>query len=455
MAHEADWQAQLRQLAEATGARLMAQGAALPSPPSEGVAGPAWPSGPVARWWFALVPEEGFLAAAYAVVLGRAVDASGQAVYGPWCGTWLGRVAVLAALADSDEGRRKGASVQGVARWGRLWQVLERARLQGVTRWVSARLWRRDALRALWWQAQAQMRATDRLQAQQQAWAQWAEAVLAEVQALRTVLGRQEEVVAAVRALAAHAAAKVSEGRTAAEEGAAAMRASDGEAVGDSAPVAEGDGLLARFYRDLEAAFRTEDEMAERVRVYLPWIAPYLGEVVVDLGCGRGDWLAVAMGHGHRVLGVEPNAVLAQEAVARGVPVVVEEGLVWLRAQPAGSVAVLSALHVVEHLPFAALLAWLVEAARVVRPGGLLFLETPNPENGYVATHHFYNDPTHVRPLTPELLAFALSWAGFAQVEVVRLHPLPGRIEASDPASERLNGWLHGAQDFCVRGVRR
>jgi O-antigen chain-terminating methyltransferase len=213
--------------------------------------------------------------------------------------------------------------------------------------------------------------------------------------------------------------------------------------------------VLERFYRDLEDAFRGAAGVADRVRGYLPWVAPYLGELVVDLGCGRGDWLMVAQGHGHRVLGVEPSAALAEEAVARGVPVAVADGLEWLRAQPDASVAVVSALHVLEHLPFAAVLAWLIEAFRVVRPGGLVFFETPNPENAYVATHHFFNDPTHLRPLTPELLAFALRWAGFDAVEVVRLHPLPGRIEASDPAAERLNGWLHGAQDFCVRGVKR
>lgn len=432
MAFESNWQDRLQQLAEATGTRLSAQGSELPTPPAAVTAAPEWPSGPVARWWFALVPEGSFLAAAYELVLGRALDASGQAAYEPWCGTWLGRVAVLAALAESDEGRRKGARVQGVARWARIWRVLERVRLGRVNGWLSAFLWRWDAIRALWWQMGAQSRWNERVQAHQQAWLRWGETM--------------QSAVAAVRTMAAHTAAKVAHEAVSAPESVASARGA--HAVG--IPEAE----LSEFYRAFEAAFRDGAAVAEQVQDYLPWIAPYKGELVVDLGCGRGDWLALAMDDGHQVLGVEPSAVFAKEAAARGVPVVVEDGLAWLRAQRDGSVAVLSALHVAEHLPFPVLLAWLKEAARVVRPGGLIFLETPNPENGYVATHHFYHDPTHMRPLTPAFLSFALSWAGFAQVEVVRLHPLPGRIEANDPASERLNRWLHTAQDFCVRGVR-
>lgn len=445
------WQESLLRLAEETGRRLAGQQGALPALPLEEPTDWRWPKGAVARWWFALLSPEDFLAAAYEVVLGRAADASGLAAYAPWCGTWLGRVAVLAALVGSEEGQAKGARVAGVRRWSEVWHGLQRLRLGRLERWVSGWLWRRDALRALPWLAARTQQWVERDAERRRAWSRWAEAVLAELVAVRERVGGQEEALIAVRTLASHVAAKVA--RSVARDELAFSEAE--RARGGAAKGLLGDEVLATFYRDLEAAFRDGAEVAQKVRVYLPWVAPYLGELVVDLGCGRGDWLAVAMGHGHRVLGVECNAALAEEAAARGVPVVLEDGLGWLRAQREGSVAVISALHVLEHLPFAEVLAWLQEAARVVRPGGMVFFETPNPENGYVATHHFFNDPTHVRPLTPDLLAFALSWAGFAEVEVVRLHPLPGRIEGQDPASERLNGWLHGPQDFCVRGVKR
>lgn len=455
-----EWQQVLQRLAEETGARLAAAEQRIAVPAARGQRGAVWPSGPVDRWWFALVPEGEFLAAAYAVVLGRAVDASGAAAYSGWTGSWLGRIAVLAALVESPEGRSKGAAVAGVRRWARVWHVLQRWGAERLSARLSDLLWRRDALRALAFGVARWEAAEREEEAEWARWRAWGEGVAQALERLEAAtakelgrlfgeVGRLNEEVAAVRTTAVEGARLVA----ASERGGSITEAGAAGSAGAASPV--GEAVVERFYRDLEDSFRDAALVTERVRGYLPWVAPYLGELVVDLGCGRGDWLAVAQGHGHRVLGVEPSKTLAEEAVARGVPVVVADGLEWLRGQPEGSVAVVSALHVLEHLPFAAVLAWLIEAFRVVRPGGLVFFETPNPENGYVATHHFFNDPTHLRPLTPELLAFALRWAGFDAVEVVRLHPLPGRIEASDPASERLNGWLHGAQDFCVRGVKR
>jgi O-antigen chain-terminating methyltransferase len=115
-----------------------------------------------------------------------------------------------------------------------------------------------------------------------------------------------------------------------------------------------------------------------------------------------------------------------------------------------------SAFHVAEHLPFELLFDLVHEAARVLRPGGVLLLETPNPENLLVATHTFYHDYTHRNPLTPSSLGFLLRYAGLHRVDVLRLNPYPpsARVPGTELVTERLNGLLCGPQDFAVVGER-
>jgi len=392
---------------------------------------------PAQRWHWALVPPDAFLGQAYRGVLGREPDPSGEAAYAPWLNDWLGRVAVLAALVDSDEGRAHGAVVEGVRNWARVWHALRNWRLRSVAQALGGWLWRRDAVHALVHGVQARDDALQvwalQLQRMMAAWhrAQAAgDAELAAIDARLTALGQTLLELSS---------------QTGGCAGAERHRPSE---TALSAAVPES------FYQALEAAFRPAEQVQQTVREHLPRIAPFWGELIVDIGCGRADWLWVAQGHGHRVLGVEPNAALAQQALAAGVPVVVADGLAWLQTQPEGRAAVVTLLHVAEHLPFGMLLQWLQEIGRVLRPGGMVLLETPNPENGYVGSHLFYKDPTHLHPLPPDLLRFALSWCGFERVEVAGLHPLPGRIDAADAASERLNGWLHGPQDYVVVGYR-
>jgi len=80
-----------------------------------------------------------------------------------------------------------------------------------------------------------------------------------------------------------------------------------------------------------------------------------------------------------------------------------------------------SGFHIAEHLPFQVLKKVVREAKRVLVPGGLLILETPNPENISVGTSSFYLDPTHERPIPPELLSFLPEFYGFKRHKVLRL----------------------------------
>jgi O-antigen chain-terminating methyltransferase len=184
---------------------------------------------------------------------------------------------------------------------------------------------------------------------------------------------------------------------------------------------------MSDFYRAFEDRHRgSREAIAQRHRVYLPFLAALremdLPARLVDLGCGRGEWLQLARGEGWQVQGVDADEGMLAACRAAGLDARHGDALEYLRGMADASAGVVSAFHVAEHLPFETLRALVAEAMRVLAPGGLLVLETPNPENLVVGSSAFYMDPTHVRPLPPLLLAFAAEYAGFARTTTLRLH---------------------------------
>ncbi len=180
------------------------------------------------------------------------------------------------------------------------------------------------------------------------------------------------------------------------------------------------------FYREFEANFRgTREEIVGRLRVYLPFLRPFTeaaeGPGLVDLGCGRGEWLELAAENGMRAEGVDLDDGMLQDCFARGLSARNMDAIAFLRSLPDASRAVVSGFHIAEHLPFEVLQALIAEAHRVLQPGGLLILETPNAENLDVGTLAFHMDPTHNKPLPPGLLSFLPRYHGFARAKVLRL----------------------------------
>jgi SAM-dependent methyltransferase len=184
------------------------------------------------------------------------------------------------------------------------------------------------------------------------------------------------------------------------------------------------------FYRAFEERYRGARELiAERLTVYdhftLPLAAAYPGAVALDLGCGRGEWLELAASQGFAAFGVDLDEGMLAACRERGLNVDVADALTTLRARADASVAMISAFHLVEHLPFDLVKELALEAERVLVPGGLLIMETPNAENLLVGTNNFYLDPSHIKPIPALLLGFLADYSGFARHAVVRLHGEP------------------------------
>ena len=106
------------------------------------------------------------------------------------------------------------------------------------------------------------------------------------------------------------------------------------------------------------------------------------------------------------------------------------DALDYLRGLTANKLNVITAFHVVEHISFDALRQLVDEAYRVLKPGGLLILETPNSENLVVGTADFYLDPTHQRPLPEQLLSFVVEYSGFARVKTLFLQESPELVKS-------------------------
>ncbi len=122
-----------------------------------------------------------------------------------------------------------------------------------------------------------------------------------------------------------------------------------------------------------------------------------------------------------------------------------------LRSITDASLKAVTAFHFVEHLPFATLVDVIDETRRVLRAGGLLIFETPNPKNLVVGACNFNSDPTHHKPIFPETLRFVLSQRGFANIRVEYVNPVPGSPFVDDNEMSRaLDSWFFSGRDFAV-----
>jgi O-antigen chain-terminating methyltransferase len=186
----------------------------------------------------------------------------------------------------------------------------------------------------------------------------------------------------------------------------------------------------ADFYRAFEDRHRgSRDLIKNRLHVYLPFIIP-LKDIhddcsIIDLGCGRGEWLELTRENGFNPHGVDLDEGMLNACRERGFSVETQDAIAALHQLPDESQTIVSGFHIAEHISFDVLQELIKESLRVLKPAGLLILETPNPENIIVGTSNFYLDPTHKRPLPPLFLSFLPEQIGFFRTKTIRLQEPP------------------------------
>ncbi|MFM9991247.1 MAG: class I SAM-dependent methyltransferase [Burkholderiaceae bacterium] len=180
------------------------------------------------------------------------------------------------------------------------------------------------------------------------------------------------------------------------------------------------------FYRGFEDLHRgSRHEIIRRLQVYLPFVIPVAqtnpSAECLDLGCGRGEWLQLMAEYGINAKGVDIDEAMLNAAKSQGLNVTLKDALDALKNQADNSITFVTAFHLVEHLLFSQVQELVQQAHRVLVPGGVLILETPNPDNLVVASCNFYLDPSHIKPIPSLLLSFTTNYAGFARTKLIGL----------------------------------
>ncbi len=216
---------------------------------------------------------------------------------------------------------------------------------------------------------------------------------------------------------------------------------------GPPAPAAAASFDYARFAE----RFRGPAEyVAKGQAFYLPF---FQGRSrVLDLGCGRGEFLELMRGAGVAARGVDSDPDSVALCRQKGLEVVEADLFDHLASLPDESLDAVFSAQVVEHLPPPRVPELVSLAARKLGPGGLLAIETPNPECLAIFATNFYLDPTHTRPVPAAQLHFYFEENGLGAIEV---HQLAPAAEAFAEIAELPSGFqkrFFGGLDYAILG---
>src|SRR5262245_7342281 len=232
------------------------------------------------------------------------------------------------------------------------------------------------------------------------------------------------------------------------------------------------DDLDSHKYVGFEDQFRgSPDDIRRRVADYLPVFEN--ASDVLDVGCGRGEFLELLRDRGVRAQGIDINPAMVE--VCRGKRLQAETGdaLAYLGGLPDSSLGGLFAAQVVEHLEPRYLMRLLDSAFDKLRPGAPIVLETINPACWFAFFESYIRDLTHVRPVHPDTLKYLLVATGFQRVEVRYRAPYPeadklqtlahrsgaptsldDMIETLNANVEKINRLLFTYLDYAAIGIR-
>lgn len=220
---------------------------------------------------------------------------------------------------------------------------------------------------------------------------------------------------------------------------------------------AEQDRRFKPFFSNVqfEGAFRgSRDELRGRYADVADRLAGF--PPILDIGCGQGVLLELLTERGTEVMGVELDPELARVCQAQGLRAEAGDGMQVLQAQPDGSLGAITLMQVVEHLSHQQVADLFLMAHQKLRAGGILAIETVNPQSLYVYARAFYLDPTHSTPVHPAYLGFLSDEAGFSghQIEWRSLVADDEALVEETESARRLNRVLFAPQDYLFLAER-
>jgi SAM-dependent methyltransferase len=215
-----------------------------------------------------------------------------------------------------------------------------------------------------------------------------------------------------------------------------------------------------------EERFRgSETDIKERQSVYIEYFKR--SDQVLDIECGRGEFLELLKEAGIQAKGVDLNLDMVLYCKEKGLDVLREDAYAYLESLPDDSIGGLFAAQVVEHLEPSRVIELVNLCHRKLRSGGVMIFETPNPVCLTVFARGFYRDFSHIRPIHPEAMKYLFESVGFQNVQArfsspvepsMRIPPLSDvaanakTVEEFNRGIERLNDLLYGFQEYAVIG---
>ena len=218
----------------------------------------------------------------------------------------------------------------------------------------------------------------------------------------------------------------------------------------------EEDHILDAMYVSLEDRFRgTREDIKKRLEIYLPVMSEAKAgtedSAILDLGCGRGEWLELCAENDLSAVGVDINHQMVGLCLESGLDAIEADVISFVREKKSNTFGAVTGFQIVEHLSMKLLISLIDEALRIIKPGGVVVFETPNPQNLIVGGCNFYTDPFHQNPIPHHTLEFLLEARGFIGIESL-MKPMEA-VELDSPyLRDFFNTWINVPADYAVIG---
>lgn len=208
-------------------------------------------------------------------------------------------------------------------------------------------------------------------------------------------------------------------------------------------------------------------DIRERLEFYVPLLkkAAKGGGLIADLGCGRGELLELLKESKLKAVGIDNNEAAVIRGKKAGLNMECKDLFQYLREAKEGSLAAVTAMHVVEHMTPSQQGEFLALSLKALKPGGLIAMETPNIMNLHVASCDFYSDITHIRPVHPIALRNRMKQMGYKDIDIKFLHPfpqseqlildVPGLNEEAKKNFEKINDLIWGCRDCVILATKK
>jgi O-antigen chain-terminating methyltransferase len=240
-----------------------------------------------------------------------------------------------------------------------------------------------------------------------------------------------------------------------------AEKGANGADIHDENPTSAPPALGEFDYAAFEDRVRDSRMVKDKQGIYVEYFA---GKApVIDAGCGKGEFLELMRETGTEAKGLDLDLDMVLECKEKGLDAHRCDALQYLMEQPDGSIGGIFSAQVIEHMTSAQLDTLITLAWRKLRPGGILLLETLNPESLFVHYKWFWMDPSHIRLVHPETLQFLFDSTGFVDVKchfcspptgVIPIPPLTfsanGSLDEFNRATDYLNKLFYGDQEYFV-----